>query len=71
MKKILLTGVNGQVGHALKTKFLQYEVIALSREQLDLSKTHDIKRIVREIKPSLIINPAAYTAVDKAESEPE
>ena len=71
MRKILLTGVNGQVGHALKSKFLQHEVIALSREQLDLTKAHDIKRIVREIKPDLIINPAAYTAVDKAESEPE
>ena len=71
MLKILLTGVNGQVGHALKTQFLQHEVIALSREQLDLTKTHDIKRIVRDIKPNLIINPAAYTAVDKAESEPD
>ena len=71
MQKILLTGVNGQVGHALKTILSEYEVVALSREQLDLSKTHDIKRIVREIKPNLIINPAAYTAVDKAESEPE
>ena len=71
MKKILLTGVNGQVGHALKTKLAQYEVFALSREQLDLTKTHDIRRIVRDIKPDLMINPAAYTAVDKAESEPE
>jgi dTDP-4-dehydrorhamnose reductase len=70
-KKILLTGINGQVGHALKTKFPQDEVIALSREQLDLTKSHEIRRIVREIKPHLIINPAAYTAVDKAESEPE
>ncbi len=71
MKKILLTGVNGQVGHALKTQLPQHELIALSREQLDLTKVHDIKRIVREIKPDLIINPAAYTAVDKAESQPE
>jgi dTDP-4-dehydrorhamnose reductase len=71
MKKILLTGVNGQVGHALKTKLLAHEVFALSREQLDLTKAHDIKRIVRDIKPDLIINPAAYTAVDKAESESE
>ena len=76
MKKILLTGVNGQVGHALKTLFTenaglsQHQVVALSREHLDLASTHDIKRIVREIKPDLIINPAAYTAVDKAESEP-
>ena len=71
MKKILLTGINGQVGHALKTHLDEYEVIALSREQLDLTKAHDIKRIVREIKPHLMINPAAYTAVDKAETEPE
>ena len=71
MKKILLTGVNGQVGHALKTKLVDCELFALSREQLDLTKTHDIRRIVRDIKPDLIINPAAYTAVDKAESESE
>lgn len=71
MQKILLTGVNGQVGHALKTKLTEYEVITLSREQLDLTKHHDIRRIVRDVKPNLIINPAAYTAVDKAESEPE
>lgn len=70
-KKILLTGVNGQVGHALKLKLSQYEVIALSRDQLDLTKVHDIRRIVRDVKPNLIINPAAYTAVDKAESESE
>jgi dTDP-4-dehydrorhamnose reductase len=69
--KILLTGVNGQVGHALKSKLLLHEVFALSRQQLDLSKTHDIRRIVREVKPDLIINPAAYTGVDKAEGEPE
>ena len=71
MQKILLTGVNGQVGHALKTTLAEYEIVALSREQLDLTKSHDIRRVVREIKPNLIINPAAYTAVDKAESEPE
>ena len=71
MKKILLTGVNGQVGHALKSKLVNCEIFALSREQLDLTKAHDIRRIVREIKPDLIINPAAYTAVDKAESELE
>lgn len=71
MQKILLTGVNGQVGRALKSKLAEYEVVALTREQLDLTKTHDIRRIVREVKPTLIVNPAAYTAVDKAESEPE
>jgi dTDP-4-dehydrorhamnose reductase len=68
-KKILLTGVNGQVGHALQHKLSQYELIALSRDQLDLTNTHNIRQVVRELKPELIINPAAYTAVDKAESE--
>lgn len=68
-KKILLTGVNGQVGHALKDKLSKYEVIALSRDQLDLTNTDNIRHVIRELKPDLIINPAAYTAVDKAESE--
>lgn len=70
-KKILLTGVNGQVGHVLKNQLSQYDVIALTRDQLDLTNTHNIRQAVRELKPNLIINPAAYTAVDKAESEPE
>ena len=70
-KKILLTGVNGQVGHALAPKLLQYQVIALSRSELDLCNQDEIRRVVREIKPDLIINPAAYTGVDKAEGEPE
>ena len=77
MKKILLTGVNGQVGHALhalleKTTLDQpFELIGLTRHQLDLSRDDEIRRVIQEIKPSLIINPAAYTAVDRAESEPE
>ena len=71
MKKILLTGVNGQVGHALSTKLIQHNVIALTRAQLDLTKLDEIRRLVSEIKPDIIINPAGYTAVDQAESEPD
>lgn len=71
MKKILLTGVNGQVGHALQQKLSHYQVFALNREQLDLSDKDAIRRVVQAVKPDLIINPAAYTAVDKAESEPD
>ena len=71
MKKILLTGVNGQVGHALQKKLANYQVFALNREQLDLSDKDAIRRVVQTIQPDLIINPAAYTAVDKAESEPD
>ncbi len=71
MKKILLTGVNGQVGYALQKKLSQHQVFALNREQLDLSDKDAIRRLMQALKPDLIINPAAYTAVDKAESEPE
>ena len=71
MKKILLSGVNGQVGHALQKKLANYQVFALNREQLDLSDKDAIRRVVQTIQPDLIINPAAYTAVDKAESEPD
>ena len=73
-KKILLTGINGQVGHALQQKLAQQADIilfGLGRAQLDLTNVDQIRRVVSEIKPDLIINPAAYTAVDKAESEPE
>jgi len=73
-KKILITGVNGQVGHALKHALATdatLNVISLDRSQLDLTDAEAIRRVVQAHKPDLIINPAAYTAVDKAESEPE
>ncbi|PKO45981.1 MAG: dTDP-4-dehydrorhamnose reductase [Betaproteobacteria bacterium HGW-Betaproteobacteria-22] len=75
-KRILLTGVNGQVGHALSRAFAMYEqspyeVIGLDRNQLDLSDKTAIRRVVQDIQPEVIINPAAYTMVDKAESEAE
>ncbi len=71
MKKILLTGINGQVGHALQKKLAHHQVVALNREQLDLSDADAIRLVVQTIRPDLIINPAAYTAVDKAETEPD
>lgn len=68
-KKILLTGINGQVGHVLSKVLTSYDLVAVSRQTLDLSQTDAIRSIIREVKPDIIINPAAYTAVDKAESE--
>ncbi|HEY8118825.1 MAG TPA: dTDP-4-dehydrorhamnose reductase [Methylophilaceae bacterium] len=71
-KNILLTGVNGQVGHELQhTLSVLGHAVALDRSQLDLTDVTAIRSVVRAIKPDIIINPAAYTAVDKAESEPE
>jgi dTDP-4-dehydrorhamnose reductase len=68
--KILLTGSNGQVGFELQKKLSALgEVIATDREELDLTNPDAIKNFIDQTKPDIIINPAAYTAVDKAESE--
>jgi dTDP-4-dehydrorhamnose reductase len=68
--RILLTGVNGQVGWELQRTLAPLgEVIAADRNRLDLADKAGIRRSVAAIAPDLIVNPAAYTAVDKAESE--
>ena len=70
--KILLTGSNGQVGFELNKKLSALgEVIATDREELDLTNLNAIRNFIDQTKPDIIINPAAYTAVDKAESEPD
>lgn len=68
--KILITGINGQVGHEL-VRSLQGlgDIVGLDRAALDLSDANAVREAVRRIRPSLIVNPAAYTAVDKAETE--
>ena len=69
--KILLTGKNGQLGWELqRTLSTLGEVIALGQADLDLANPDAIRKICRDVKPHLIVNPAAYTAVDKAEIEP-
>ena len=70
--RILLTGRNGQVGWELERKLAPLgEVIATDRATLDLADPDAIRRAAREAKPQVIVNAAAYTAVDQAESEPE
>ncbi len=72
MTRILLTGANGQVGwELLRTLSTLGDVIPLERGALDLADADAIARAVRDTKPGLIVNPAAHTAVDKAEAEPE
>lgn len=71
-RKILLTGKNGQVGWELqRTLACLGEVVTVGRRMLDLTNPASIRAVIRDVKPQLIVNPAAYTAVDKAESEPE
>jgi dTDP-4-dehydrorhamnose reductase len=76
--KILLTGVNGQVGWELRRSLMTLgTVIPASREggngilRLDLSQPESLREVIREVQPQLIVNAAAYTAVDRAEREPE
>ena len=67
---ILVTGVNGQVGFELLRSLQGLgRVIGLDRAALDLADLDRVHEVVRATKPSIIVNPAAYTAVDKAESD--
>ena len=72
MARILVTGSSGQVGGALKEELAGLgEVYAPGRAELDLAEPESIRRVMRKFRPEWVVNPAAYTAVDKAESEPE
>jgi len=72
MTKVLLIGAKGQVGQELQLTLPQLgEVISIGREELDLTNSEKIGQLIREIHPDYLVNAAAYTAVDKAESEPE
>ena len=70
--RILITGKNGQLGWELVRAFAPVgEVFAFDRDALNLADADAIRRCCAEIKPSLILNAGAYTAVDRAEQEPE
>jgi len=72
MTRILLLGRDGQVGWELQRSLAPLGVvIALSRAEADLEKTETLGDIIRKNAPDLIVNAAAYTAVDKAASEPD
>lgn len=69
--KILVTGKDGQVGHELmKTLAPLGKVVGVDLKECDLSQSAAIDALLERVKPDIIVNPAAYTEVDKAESEP-
>lgn len=71
--KILITGANGQVGHCLKQQLVDSNIsfVAVTREQLDITDAQAVEHIIQTEQPTVVINAAAYTAVDKAESDEE
>lgn len=71
--RILVTGGQGQVGSALAAQGLEQglDLVAISRSELDITDAESIAAAFAQYKPDLLINAAAYTAVDRAESEPE
>ncbi len=72
-KKILVTGANGQLGSAIVTVFRQHQidVIGTDRRILDITNYDNVNKVINYHKPDVIIHCAAYTAVDKAESDRE
>jgi len=70
MMKILLTGKNGQVGFELQRSLAPLgEIVAVDQTDCDLADAEAIRRLVTATRPDIIVNPAAYTAVDKAETD--
>lgn len=70
--KLLLTGKNGQVGFELQRSLsVLGEVVAVDQAECDLADAGAIRALVQAIRPEVIVTPAAYTAVDKAEGEPD
>jgi dTDP-4-dehydrorhamnose reductase len=72
MRRILLTGRNGQIGWELERSLAPLgSVTAIDVEDVDFTDTSALRRTVRELRPDIVVNAAGYTAVDRAEAEPD
>ena len=73
--RVLLLGSSGQVGHAFKTSDAfageRNELVVATRRECDLTDAEGLRFFLRRVRPDVIVNAAAYTAVDKAEGDRE
>jgi dTDP-4-dehydrorhamnose reductase len=70
--KFLITGAKGQLAKEFVKELTNrgLEFTALTKEELDISDTNKVFKVIKEVKPDIVINCAAYNLVDKAESFP-
>ncbi len=71
MKKILIIGAGGMLGYDLAKVFLEYKPSLWDKEELDITSEHQVQEKITSLHPEIIINTAAYTNVDGAETDPE
>ena len=69
--KLLITGAQGQLGQALQTQFFDCEVIAWDIQDLDICQLEQVRKALAHIRPDIVINAAAFTQVDQAETNEE
>ena len=68
---ILISGANGQLGQALRTALREHRVIACDKEQLDITQLEAVRAALHKYHPHIVLNAAAFTQVDQAETESE
>ncbi len=69
--KMLITGAQGQLGQALQAQFVEHEVIAWDIQELDITQLEQVRKAVTQIQPDIVLNAAAFTQVDQAETHQE
>ena len=66
--KVFITGAQGQLGQALQGQFIDYEVVAWDIQDLDICQLEHVRKAVNKIRPDIVMNAAAFTQVDQAET---
>ncbi|UCE63662.1 MAG: dTDP-4-dehydrorhamnose reductase [Nitrospirota bacterium] len=69
--RVFIAGAKGQLGHALQETLGHHEVIAYDQDELDITQLEATRKVLEQVRPQVVLNAAAYTKVDQAESEPE